>query len=281
MNNEYRLLNIACGEKVSSVGNWTNVDLGSPLDDVVSMDISSGLNFPDNTFDVVYAAQFVEHLDLLTLDNVLIEVVRVLKPKGIFRVVTPDLEELVGSYLKYLNSVRANPSGLEAEKYDWMRMEIFDQIVRDKSGGEMVDVLDNLGHEMSQFLSERFGIAFSGKVGQATGSNISDVRSNLSFRQIFRRLPAFLKRKIVLLLSSKSSKIGSFRVSGEVHRYMHDSFSLSRSFNNAGFASCNVLSAFKSEIPSWDQYQLDSKMGVADGPQCLFMEAKKHSKSDA
>lgn len=281
MIDECRLLNLACGEKVSSVGNWTNVDLGSPLDNVVSMDVSSGLNFPDNTFDVVYAAQFVEHLDLLNLHNVLIEVVRVLKPNGIFRVVTPDLEELVGSYLKYLHSVRTNPGGLEAEKYDWIRMEIFDQIVRDKSGGEMIDVLDNLGPEMSQFLSERFGIAFSGEVGQATGSNISNIKVNRSFRQILRRLPAFLKRKIFLLFSSKSSKIGHFRVSGEVHRYMHDSFSLGRSFTNAGFASYKVLSAFKSDIPSWDQYQLDSKMGVADGPKCLFMEARKQSKSDA
>jgi predicted SAM-dependent methyltransferase len=281
MNGEYRLLNIACGEKISLVGNWINLDLESPLDNVLSMNVCDSLNFPDNTFDVAYAAQFVEHLDLPTLNNVLVEVLRVLKPNGILRVVTPDLEELAGSYLKYLNIVRNNHSDLEEIKYDWIRLEMFDQIVRDKSGGEMRDTLDNLEDEMSQFLSERFGIAFSGAVGQASGSNTSKRRLNRSFSQILKRLPGFLKRKIDFLLSSDSSKIGKFRVSGEVHRYMHDSYSLSKAFNNAGFISCKVQSAFVSEIPSWDKYQLDSKMGVADGPECLFMEAKKHNKSDA
>lgn len=281
MNEEYKLLNIACGEKVSSVGNWINVDLESPLDDVLSMNVCDGLKFSDNTFDVVYAAQFVEHLDLPILNNVFLEVIRVLKPNGILRVVTPNLEELVDSYLNYLKGIRANPKELEIEKYDWIRMEIFDQIVRDKSGGEMREALDNFGHGMTQFLSERFGLAFSSEVGQASGSNKSNKRFNRSFSQILRRLPAFLKRKIIFLLSSKSSKIGNFRVSGEVHRYVHDSFSLSRAFNNAGFASCKVLSAFESDIPSWDQYELDSKMGVADGPKCLFMEAKKYNKTNA
>lgn len=281
MNNEYKLLNIACGEKISSVGNWTNVDLESPLDDFVSMDVRNGLNFPDNSFDVIYASQFVEHLDLPSLNNLLIEGLRVLKPNGIFRVATPDLEELVGSYLKHLNAVRANSSDLEEKKYNWLRMEIFDQVVRDKSGGEMRNTLDNLDEDMSQFLSERFGVAFSSEVGQASESKTSNRRFNRSLSQILKRIPGFIKRKIVLLLSSKAAKIGNFRVSGEVHRYMHDSYSLSRAFNNAGFASCKVMTAFKSDIPSWDQYELDSKMGVADGPQCLFMEAKKHNKDDA
>jgi len=86
------LLNLACGAKVSPVGNWANVDYSSPMENVIEMNILDGLTFPDGSFDVVYTAQFVEHLMPQEAAMVLREIRRVLKPGGVLRIVTPDME---------------------------------------------------------------------------------------------------------------------------------------------------------------------------------------------
>ena len=74
-NKTFSLLNLACGSKISNDGDWTNVDFQSPLENVLEMNILKGLPFPENTFDAVYSAQFIEHLTLsegkLVLENVI------------------------------------------------------------------------------------------------------------------------------------------------------------------------------------------------------------------
>lgn len=283
MKKRKKLLNLACGAKVSHTGDWTNVDQGSPIRGALKMNILDGLDFPDYTFDVVYASHFVEHLDLEQLDNVFKEVFRILKPSGVFRVATPDLEELVSSYMKYLVRLKSNPIQQDEEKYDWIRTELFDQIVRDRSGGEMVDALQKASPEMSIFLSNRLGLAFTGVVGQANIANRvkngDGIKRNIV--DMFKRLPSFIYRMFRGILTSEKTKIGYFRTSGEVHRYIHDSFSLTRAFKKAGFVDSKVVSAFQSDIDDWSSYGLDAKDGIGDGPLCLFMETKKGSVFDA
>ncbi|HSX36464.1 MAG TPA: methyltransferase domain-containing protein [Patescibacteria group bacterium] len=53
-------------------------------------DLEQGLPFPDATFDVVYAAELIEHL--FNPDFLLEECHRVLKPKGTIIVSTPNLQ---------------------------------------------------------------------------------------------------------------------------------------------------------------------------------------------
>jgi predicted SAM-dependent methyltransferase len=278
MNDGKRFLNLGCGAKVSVVGNWTDVDQSSPVKGVLTMNILSGLDFPENTFDVVYSSHFVEHLDLKQLDRVLKEVFRVLKPRGIIRVATPDLEELVNSYTKYLDELKSGPDLLVEKKYDWIRTELFDQIVRDKSGGDMVDTMNNAQGEMSKFLFDRFGLAFSeiasGKPTIPKGG-ISNKFKGRSPLEVLKRITNYLSRLITSMVSSKAAKIGLFRMSGEVHRYMHDAYSLDRAFTQAGFSEAKVMSAFDSDIENWASYGLDSNGTVGHGPTALFMEAHK------
>ena len=61
---QFKLFNLACGSKVVSSGNWTNIDFSSPVSNVIEVNILKGLCFPDNSFNVVYSAQFIEHLTL-------------------------------------------------------------------------------------------------------------------------------------------------------------------------------------------------------------------------
>ena len=123
-----KLLNLACGSKVSAQGNWTNIDFSSPIKGVMEMNILKRLNFPDNSFSVVYSAQFIEHLTLEQAENVLNEVNRVLKPGGVLRLVTPDLEELTNSYLNALKTLKNSKNSFDINKYNWIRIETFDQI---------------------------------------------------------------------------------------------------------------------------------------------------------
>ena len=57
-------------------------------------------------------------------------------------VAVPDLEKIVKEYLYYLNQVLIDllDNILEAN-YDWMKLEMYDQTVRNHTGGEMAKYL--------------------------------------------------------------------------------------------------------------------------------------------
>ncbi len=74
---------------------------------------------------------------------------------------------------------------------------------------------------------------------------------------------------------SKEFKIGKFRLGGEIHQWMYDRYSLSELLNKVGFVDIKVCSAFESEIPNWQNYQLETINGVVRKPDSLFIEAKK------
>ena len=109
-------LNFGCGLSVD--GTWVNYD-GSPtlrlqrirflplrhvikpyFPDVVQYgDIVKGLPEKDDSFDAVYCSHVLEHLSHEDFVIALNEVMRVLKPGGVFRGVLPDLEYSVGRYI--------------------------------------------------------------------------------------------------------------------------------------------------------------------------------------
>src|SRR4030095_8913465 len=93
-------LNLACGTKYHEA--WINMDMVSSGPSVIQCDLLKGISFPDNTFNVVYHSQFIEHVTRDKANFITKECYRVLKPGGIIRVVTPDLENIVRNYLFYL-----------------------------------------------------------------------------------------------------------------------------------------------------------------------------------
>jgi predicted SAM-dependent methyltransferase len=272
-NNQIRLLNLACGSKVSSKGNWTNVDFSSPVSNVLEMDILNGLSFPNDSFDVVYTAQFIEHLTVNQAVEVLKEINRVLKPGGIVRIVTPDLAELAQSYLKSLDIVKQDDSSFNINKYDWIRLEIFDQIVRELSGGEQRIFIEQCDEPMRDYLTKRIGYTFT-----SFSNNKTIVRNDFKISTVIgklKKVPAYLLRSISRLFATDTQKIGRFRQSGEVHRFLHDIYSLSLVLSKAGFSSVNQVDPYISAIDSWQTYELDVIDGVVDGPLCLYVEAIK------
>lgn len=268
-----RLLNLACGSKISNYGNWINIDFKSPKSNVRECNILNGLNFKNQFFDAVYCAQFIEHLTYTEAQKVLVDIARVLKKDGFIRLVTPDLEDLIQNYIKYLELLKVNPNKLLDEKYNWVRLEIFDQIVRDSSGGEISSFCKNCDSETQEFIMKRLGHSgkdyfnekkINGKINFELGNLLNN----------FYKLPRKINEKFFNWSSKEITKIGKFRRSGEVHRYLHDFYSISKLLNNAGFINIKRQDPYTSSIPNWNRYGLDIIENKVDAPFSLYVEAQ-------
>jgi predicted SAM-dependent methyltransferase len=269
----YRLLNLACGSKVSRQGGWTNVDFQSPVDGVIEMNILRGLRFPDATFDAAYSAQFIEHLTPDEGEKVLRDVARVMKPGGVLRLVTPDLEELSRTYLALLDQLKAGHDPAVRGRYDWIRMEIFDQIVRDRPGGDTLAFLAACDEATRRYIVERIGYTATTFFAPPEAGR-RRLTPGLLLRKL-DRIPRRFLRMLADLFATDSVRVGRFRRSGEVHRYLHDFFTLRELLLRSGFHDVVRVDVHKSSIPNWIEYDLDVIDGVADAPHSMFVEARR------
>ena len=187
------------------------------------------------------------------------------------RVVVPDLENIVSEYLKYLHLNLDNPNTKEYEaNYDWITLEMYDQTVREKSGGQMAEFLKSPDLVNHEYIESRIGY-----IDKTLRNKLMSYQPDKS---ILKRILRKLNRKIKALkemLSSKNTRVGKFRSSGEIHFWMYDRFSLGRLLKNSGFKNIQVMSSYESNIPEWSKYELDVKDGMVFDSKGLFMEAKK------
>jgi hypothetical protein len=79
-------------------------------------------------------------------------------------------------------------------------------------------------------------------------------------------------------LGSEALRIGAFRLSGEIHMWMYDRYSLARLLSEAGFLNVRQVDAHSSAIPDWAAYELDVRDGAVFDPTSLFMEAQRLEK---
>jgi predicted SAM-dependent methyltransferase len=92
-------LHLGCGTVYKD--GWINIDNNSDfniqkLD--LAYDLANGLPFPDNYADYIFHEHFIEHLSYRDGSVFLRECLRVLKPGGIMRFSTPDLNEAIREY---------------------------------------------------------------------------------------------------------------------------------------------------------------------------------------
>lgn len=67
----------------------------------IHADLARGIPYPDRSAQFAYTAHMIEHLSRWQGLHVMRECLRVLAPGGTVRVVTPDLRDLVNSYLAH------------------------------------------------------------------------------------------------------------------------------------------------------------------------------------
>jgi SAM-dependent methyltransferase len=272
-----KLINLGCGKTFHS--DWVNLDLASNSDDVISYDIRQKLPYPDNYFDACYSSHVLEHLTKEEANKFLQECWRILKPGGIVRIVVPDLENITRNYLNLLDELKQENKQVEAD-YDWMILELYDQMVRSSSGGEMKQFLLNPNLSNKEFILSRIGEAATNYWNpSAPKRTLWQKIQDRSFSWWFQKIRLELAKIIILLLFGQDMKLvfqeAIMRNSGELHRWMYDSFSLARVLEKNGFSDISICHAEESRISYFNSYQLDTMNGKIRKPDSLFMEGIK------
>lgn len=276
MKEKLNYLNVGCGGKYHH--DWINLDINSNSPDVISWNCLAGIPFPDEKFEIVYHSQVLEHFPKEKAFAFMKECHRVLRKNGMIRVVVPDLENIVDEYKKHLNENLKNPSKKTEANYDWIMLEMYDQTVRNCSGGQMAKFLQQEEMVNEQYVFERIGdVGRSIRQNFLSGTNEARKKNikSLGWIGFSKKAMGYTKRKIVNLFLNEKYKLGSFRQAGEIHMWMYDRYSLSRLLKKVGFMDVKIKNAFESDIPNWNLYELDVKDGLAYDAHSLFMEAKK------
>ena len=287
------LVNIGCGATWHPA--WTNLDVHPLSPQVRSWDVSHGLPFGTEQVDVCYASHVLEHLTRAQARALLLESFRVLRPGGIIRLAVPDLEAIVR---EYLDVVARADKGEEAalSQYEWITLELLDQLVRDKSGGEMEHYLRSKALTHADYVMARIGPeaasymgvqtvnghrANTGSAG-ASGGVAQSVKTLLTgaVRTIRSKLGTGCTRMQLckILLGPQAEEAvqeGLFRRSGECHRWMYDRFSLRQLLEHCGFSEVRTCTAFESRIAAFASFGLDVVDGKVRKPDSLFMEGVK------
>jgi predicted SAM-dependent methyltransferase len=261
------LLNVGCG--VRYLESWTNIDFIKAGPSVIAHNLLKGLPFPDASFDVVYHSHVLEHLSRASAIDFTKECHRVLKPGGIMRIAVPNLEVIIKEYFKNLNA--AIEGDKEAEyNYEWIMLELFDQMTRNKSGGEMGKYWTQTIIPNEKYIAERFGHEFI----NYRKSLVNTKAKPPSVKKLTLR-----KRLVKWLIGNKGiseMEVGNFRQGGEIHQWMYDRYSLGKLLRSVGLSDVLVVDAFTSSIPNWQKHLwLDVENGEIRKPDSLFMECKK------
>ena len=273
-----RLLNVGCGLHFHP--DWVNVDVVPASGAVIAADVRKGLPFADEIFDAVYCSHVLEHLPRNEAAGLLRNMHRVLRPGGVIRVVVPDLQTLAREYLRLLDQLNREPNANAAD-YDWIMLEMYDQLARDRSGGEMAGFLAAPDLPNREFVLSRIG-AEAERAWQASNTPVASrlldrIRAR-GLRWLAEAVRVRLTGFLIGLLGGRTARAayleGVFRQSGEVHRWMYDSFSLGRALKDAGFVNVRRCTAFESAVPGFASYALDvDERKRIRKPDSLFMEA--------
>jgi SAM-dependent methyltransferase len=284
---ELRYLNLGCGRRFHPA--WRNVDFVASSPSVQAHNLRDGIPYPDASFEVVYHSHLLEHFPRELAPEFLEECYRVLKPGGILRVVVPDLENIVRNYLETLERAKLGLPGWDAN-YDWMLLELYDQTVREQTGGGWNAFLRQDPIPNWEFVHARAGAEAQGMLAEIQAQAAASLPESQSFVSklgfVLKNFPRVFKNKLTRGLLSKSDyealQLGRFRRGGEIHQWMYDCYSLARLLRNSGFLEPHKVAATESAIPDWASYCLDNEPdGSTYKPDSLYMEAKKPVLNDA
>ncbi len=255
-------LNVGCGALFFA--DWNNIDLFKHAD-VHNYDVRRGLPYPDNTFDVVYSSHTLEHFSHGDGKRFIAEMHRVLKPGGIIRLAVPDLEQIAREYIARLDDAKADDTDENRKRLQWITYELFDQMTRTVSGGEMLKAL-KAGTIDIAYIEKRAGDQFQYFY---TAHEPKEQEGNPFILWLKNKLRPLKQR---ILRENDPDK------HGELHKWMYDEYSLGRTLAEAGFTAIAKQHHNTSKIPGWAKRNLDASAyrDSARKPDSLFIEALKH-----
>lgn len=278
----YQKLNLGCGTTYRK--DWINIDLISNAPEVIAFDLKLGIPFGNATLDAVYHSHVLEHMTSDDGSKLVTECARVLKPGGILRIAVPDLETLTRVYLEKLENAKNGLPGA-SDEYQWIVVELLDQMVRSKSGGKMAELLSQKTLPQMPFISERIGqeglslreslLHPEARFGPRR-SFIQRIVNGIRSGSIFRLFKSKTLEIFLRILGGESTlcafREGHFRSTGEVHLWMYDQFSLKQVLESHGFESVRKVQAEESEIEEFSGSGLEIFEGKIRKPDSLFLE---------
>lgn len=278
-----KLLNLGCGQKYHK--DWINIDFISNSDNVIPHNLLEGIPLENKSVNVVYHSHVLEHFSKIDGLNFVKECFRVLKPSGIIRIAVPDLETIAKEYLKNLELAAIGDKDGK-NNYEWIKLELLDQMVRNESGGAMKEYLFQPTLPNENYVYERIGMEGKSIRQVFLNNQVSStkkLKTPSSKKALIKRLLKKIKNKtfhkskneVLTVAQKKALRIGQFRLNGEIHQWMYDRYSLTELLKEVGFSEIIHSNAFESEIDNWGKYQLDVIDGEVRKPDSLFIEAKK------
>ncbi|MEI7780644.1 MAG: methyltransferase domain-containing protein [Planctomycetota bacterium] len=276
-----KYLNLGCGGRFHPA--WTNVDMAPVDDSVIRHNLRRPLPFAAGTFDAVYHSHVLEHLGQDDAATFVRECYRVLRPGGVVRIAVPNLETIARLYLLTLERALNGDQQARADHH-WMLIEMFDQTVRTRSGGNMAAYLRQPALPNESFVLQRMGAEGRSIMGRdtETSATIRHRRKRPIHETIAnkaRKALRWIREPLLRLLlgnEDQALQVGRFRLAGEIHQWMYDRLSLAELLHEAGFTSAREVSPDDSSIARWRDFNLDvEENGAVRKPDSLYMEAIK------
>jgi predicted SAM-dependent methyltransferase len=270
-----KYINLGCG--VHFHEDWVNVDFTVTGRNVIAHNLNFGIPFQNDSFDIVYHSHVLEHFSKRNAEFFIRECYRIMKNDGIMRIVVPDLEQIIIEYQKQLQLAISGEVKSDLN-YNWIMIELFDQMVRNHTGGLMAEYMKQEKLENEDYVYQRIGneakelrkLFFSNK------KSVNPKTINISLKSKIKHI---LRKSFIKFLYNENLedyiKVGKFRNSGEIHQWMYDRYSLSLILKQNGFKKIEIKTAYKSDIPEFSKFNLDIINGEIRKPDSLFIEAFK------
>lgn len=259
-------LNLACGATFVDAPHWLNLDY-TPLGAAVRQaDLLGRLPVADASLQLVYSSHFLEHVPRTHVAGLLKECHRVLRPGGLLRLVVPDLQEMCSCYLQ------ARHAG-EHEKADAVVLEIVDQCVRKRPGGELAALYDRVRTGPADPALRRF-------IFERSGETLADPGVETR-RPFMARLQGAIERRYIralvrLLPRAFRQQNVSLAEVGELHAWLYDAHTLGALLLQAGFGQLQRMAFNQSAEPTFPLVPLDATPAgePRKGLQSLYLEAR-------
>lgn len=263
-------VNLGCGDTFIKSNNWLNFDF-KKKQDVTKANLLKKIPLNSNYADVVYCSHFLEHIPEKKVQAFLIECGRILKNKGILRLVLPDFKKMVEEYLFQRNSANN-------KKSNFMMTSIIDQFVRTEPGGNLQKIFEevekNDDQDLKEYIYQRTGYDFK-------NSNIKSLNL-LKGNSLQEKIKNNIFKKYCILISNFLPKIFkdqnlSFADIGEKHTWIYDKYSLEQLLHSSGFKNVREVTESYSMIKNFPFKNLDVNEDNVPkkGFDSIFIEAVK------
>lgn len=267
-----RYLNLGCGDYYITSEEWANFDWAPKDKNVIGANLFLPFRNKGVPIELIYTSHFLEHLPLNQAKKFLQNCYNVLGTNGIIRIVVPDLENICN---EYLNQIKEGNN----KKIEFVTVELLDQLVRQKSGGELLSQYQKAGmdNDLRQYITKRNGHNFGPRLKKSTKS--STLKKLIDDPGVIARklVKIYIKTLICLLPPNYRKQEIAYTSIGEKHKWIYDFFYLEKVLSEIGFKSITRVSADKSTFTTFPSIPLDiDELGnVRKGEESMYVEAVK------